>query len=489
MTTNKKRIIFISIIIAVIVAVCIVGLLYYQRYTYYSEHFYPGTTINGVDCTDMTVEEVEATVQEVIDEYTLIITDREGRSYELTAEQIEMTYSNDGSIEQLMRDQKAIFWIVNINEPANAEVSTDYTYDSDSLRTWFESLECVTDAVAPTDAYEFQGEDGYWYIEPETEGSQMDVDLALSIIEAAIQAGETSLSLEDSGCYLSPSVYSNDESLISDVNEKNKAIELEKYIDEITNVSVTLVVAGDLSKSTSQVTSSTLDQSALKEMIVEDEDGTPIISYDKVYEWVMSWATENDLINDSYLFVTYSGSVVRLKNGVDYGWKLDLDATAEAVYAAVSSKNSTTLSPVVTSVDDGSVLSESTYIEIIIPEQRMILYVNGEVAVDTSVVTGSVANGTTTPSNGVWHIYSKSKNYVLHGYYPDGTLEYETPVDYWMPFNRSKAIGIHDMTSRAAFGGDIYLTDGSHGCINTPYAAAEQIFNLVSVGTKVVVWG
>lgn len=69
----------------------------------------------------------------------------------------------------------------------------------------------------------------------------------------------------------------------------------------------------------------------------------------------------------------------------------------------------------------------------------------------------------------------------------DGTYEYETDVDYWMPFNGD--IGIHDMTERGAFGGDIYINNGSHGCINTPYDAAKQIYNIVSAGTKVVVWG
>ncbi len=55
-----------------------------------------------------------------------------------------------------------------------------------------------------------------------------------------------------------------------------------------------------------------------------------------------------------------------------------------------------------------------------------------------------------------------------------------------MPFNGD--VGIHDMQTRAYFGGTIYLTNGSHGCVNTPYEQAQTIFNTVSVGTPVIVY-
>ena len=55
-----------------------------------------------------------------------------------------------------------------------------------------------------------------------------------------------------------------------------------------------------------------------------------------------------------------------------------------------------------------------------------------------------------------------------------------------MPFDQ--AIGLHDADGwRSEYGKDIYLTNGSHGCINMPYEAAEIIYNNVSAGTKVLV--
>ena len=64
---------------------------------------------------------------------------------------------------------------------------------------------------------------------------------------------------------------------------------------------------------------------------------------------------------------------------------------------------------------------------------------------------------------------------------------YTQPVTYWMPFNGN--VGIHDAdTWRSEYGGEIYKTSGSHGCVNTPTANAEKIFNTVEIGTPVIVY-
>jgi lipoprotein-anchoring transpeptidase ErfK/SrfK len=56
-----------------------------------------------------------------------------------------------------------------------------------------------------------------------------------------------------------------------------------------------------------------------------------------------------------------------------------------------------------------------------------------------------------------------------------------------MRFTPDAAIGLHDANWRSSFGGDIYLTNGSHGCVNLPHDAACQLFDMVGIGTTVVV--
>ncbi len=48
---------------------------------------------------------------------------------------------------------------------------------------------------------------------------------------------------------------------------------------------------------------------------------------------------------------------------------------------------------------------------------------------------------------------------------------------------------MHDATWRNKFGGSIYLTEGSHGCINLPKSKAAEIFDNVSKGEPVIVYG
>ena len=59
-------------------------------------------------------------------------------------------------------------------------------------------------------------------------------------------------------------------------------------------------------------------------------------------------------------------------------------------------------------------------------------------------------------------------------------------MSYWVPFI-DNLYAFHDASWRSRFGGSIYQTDGSHGCINLPSAKAEELYDLAKVGDVVVV--
>ena len=55
-----------------------------------------------------------------------------------------------------------------------------------------------------------------------------------------------------------------------------------------------------------------------------------------------------------------------------------------------------------------------------------------------------------------------------------------------MAFN--VGIGFHDASWRhGKFGGNIYIHDGSHGCINLPPYIAKQLYENITTKTPVVV--
>ena len=55
-----------------------------------------------------------------------------------------------------------------------------------------------------------------------------------------------------------------------------------------------------------------------------------------------------------------------------------------------------------------------------------------------------------------------------------------------MPFNGN--IGFHDAPWRNEFGKDIYVNNGSHGCINMPPANAKIMFENISKGIPAIVY-
>ena len=118
--------------------------------------------------------------------------------------------------------------------------------------------------------------------------------------------------------------------------------------------------------------------------------------------------------------------------------------------------------------------------EIDLSAQHLYFIKDGSVIMESPLVSGNMSRGWGTPG-GVFGLTYKTRNAVLRG------ADYATPVSYWMPFNGG--VGIHDLASRGNnFGGDIYKTNGSHGCINTPLEAAKTIYETVSVGTPVIVY-
>ena len=120
-----------------------------------------------------------------------------------------------------------------------------------------------------------------------------------------------------------------------------------------------------------------------------------------------------------------------------------------------------------------------TYIEVDMTEQKMYYYEKGGLKLETEIVTGKMRRRMGTPE-GVNFVYNKQKNRVLRG------PGYASPVKFWMPVKGG--IGIHDAGWRKEFGGDIYQTAGSHGCINTPKDKMEELFDCVQIGTPVVMF-
>lgn len=109
--------------------------------------------------------------------------------------------------------------------------------------------------------------------------------------------------------------------------------------------------------------------------------------------------------------------------------------------------------------------------------QELRLYENNNLTICTPVVTGT-RNTDRQSDLGLFTVHTKAENLDI---IPN------THVDVVTYYNGGE--GIHDAYWRKTqdFGGDTYIGNGSHGCINTPHDEAVYVYKVLQKGEKVLV--
>ena len=184
-------------------------------------------------------------------------------------------------------------------------------------------------------------------------------------------------------------------------------------------------------------------------------------------------------------FRTTRGDLIPVNGQMSQKVYFDLNSEIQWLYAALTGDMTARRTPDFHGVQAGSFSNTNalgnTYIEIDLTAQALYYYVNGTLVLGTPIVSGNTSAGMGTPT-GIFAINgNKSNNTYLTG------RNYRSFVYNWMPFV-GNSIGIHDATWRSSFGGSIYRTSGSHGCVNIPLDAATKLYPIVNVGTPVIVF-
>ncbi|MDR7002372.1 L,D-transpeptidase family protein [Neobacillus niacini] len=199
-------------------------------------------------------------------------------------------------------------------------------------------------------------------------------------------------------------------------------------------------------------------------------------------------------LNKDFTFKTHSGSVISVK-GKGYGWAIKVEKEIPRIMKAFENgKKSVSASNIYghgwndegygydTIANNGI---GDTYAEVSIAEQRIWIYKNGKLIVTTNVVTGTHSTHHDT-SPGVWYILYKRSPSVLTGR-ENGKITYQVDVNYWAPFTNDGQ-GFHDASWRGNWGRMAYLTDGSHGCVNTPPSIMKTVYDNLSPYEPVVIY-
>lgn len=436
---------------------------------YYESHFLPNTTINGFDCSNYKVEEAAGLINNQIHNYKLKVMGRVnengeiGLLGEIKAEDIKLiAVGTHSATEFILKEQNSLLWIEslvgkNYYHSLVQSVDCDVAFLEWSIENW----DVFQRMVEPQDAYvsEYSEEDGGYIIIPELVGNYLDVQKATDYIKAAIFAQETELHLEDTDCYKQVSVAADDKVL-------------KKKIDTI-NQWLSTKVTYDWNGMEVVV-----DRELIREWTTF-ENGEPKLDEQAVADFVAKMAEERDTYGKNRNFMTSLGVEKTLPSGA-YGWKTDKEGETEALLQLIYEGSTTEREPIYISKGRQKGMNDigSSYVEADLTNQHLYLYHKGNLVLETDFVSGIMTDpGCVTPY-GVFGLTYKTTNAVLRG------ADYETPVFYWMPFHGN--FGMHDATWRTEFGGDIYLTNGSHGCLNLPLDSAKTIYEYVSTGFPII---
>ena len=439
-----------------------VTVMYIQTGKQYRTVFFPNTTINGVDASKKTVDEVKQLIASGIDGYTLTIKERGGAEEVISGDDIGLESVFDGSLEKLLEEQEPNDWFRHRKTPQSFEIDTMIQFNEEKLGEVIGALKCFDEAqvVKPQDAAmsEYVSGQGYSVI-PAVEGNELDKEKVAAGAQEAVSGLQRELSLEELDAYVKPGIASDDAELLARVQALNRFV----------NVRVTYTF-GDSRE--------VLSGDTIKDWVGIGDDGNAYVSSSAVTEYVKSLASKYDTYNKAKTLNTSYGKTVRITGG-SYGWRIDQAAEADELAAIIRSGESQTREPVYKqkAVSHGANDYGSTYVEINLTAQHLFYYKDGSLVVESDFVSGNEAKGWATPA-GVYPLTYKQKDAVLKG------EDYKTPVDYWMPFNGG--IGLHDATWRSSFGGTLYKNGGSHGCVNLPHSVAQKIFENISAGTPVL---
>ena len=201
---------------------------------------------------------------------------------------------------------------------------------------------------------------------------------------------------------------------------------------------------------------------------------------DAIAALVSGWAAQYGTYDVPFRFDSY----VKGMTTVDFircDYRVDEATVSKQLLQAICAMESCAFDAALTCYRWGAPFDISlTHVEVDLDNQQLTFIKNGTVLVNTDIVTGMV--GYRRTPTGLYESHNRQRNCTLTG------VDYEVFVKYWVSVI-GDVIGLHDASWRSVFGGDLYVYNGSHGCVNIPEAAMAKIFDNIDDGTPVLIYG
>ena len=447
----KKKLIIGIILLVLLVSMC-------ASAVYLRTHpcFPADTMICNTDVSRKFVWGAAPRISETLDGYSITV-DVGGEQRTFTSKEILLTL-DEAELEKLAADM----------ELGSTEI--DYasllTMDITPVQIWIESV-IAENRIEPTAAHlEWNADSCLFELVGGAVGEYNDISLALQIVADSILNLDASITLTEADYHVE---FTYQEQIAKEQDALNYA-----------NALVSRELTYDYYLRTGEYATIAITPDMIGNWLTVGDDGLSLTwNKDDIKSYTDIMAENYSIEGEAY-FHAHDGRKIDLT--VDLPTNI---IDAESLY-----------NNVINALTNGDVGEQSvpyseenkfrnwsgTYIEISIGEQKLFAYKDGELFIETDVVTGC-AHCAHDTKKGVFSV----KNHFTNVYLQD-KVEYF--VYYWMGFLIPK-YGMHDADGwrePEEYGGDTYKTDGSGGCVNVPREIMSQLYDTFEDGTPVIIY-
>lgn len=470
-TRSKKPYIICSGILILIIG------LYAAVSFFFASHCLPSTTLGGRDVSFMSVTEVASVLDEIASSYTVEVRG-DGLEFTINASDAGASIESDRIAEEIIGQTNPLLWPVALlssrDMTDHISITTGDSGMAEKVRSYVDEFN-QTAAPSKNATVEFDVDSSEFVIVPEVYGDAVDSDLVVESVDKAIRSLESSVSIDEHHLVL-PTILADDPALSSACDMAN------------------MMASSRLEYLVSGVSVATLDSATLGSWVVVDDSLEVSLDEPSVVSWVDTTAGKINTYGSVRTYTRPDGKVCSVTGG-SYGWIVDNESFKNSVLESVRSGLVGTfevpMKQTAGSFDGvGNKDWGTRYVDVDLTEQHARFYEGNSIIWESDIVSGKPDGEHDTP-NGIYVLNAKQSPSTLIGsMVPEtGKPEYETKVEFWMPFI-GNSIGFHDASWQSAFGGTRFSQGyGSHGCVNLPSEMASTLYGLIKEGDVIVVHG
>jgi len=310
-----------------VIGVLLLGYILFFAFTsiYYRDKWYPNTTVNSIDVSNLTYNESKEEIANRVNNYKLEIIGKNDISFKINGKDIDLKATYEKNLEKSFSnhlDGRSLFGIFANHD---YEVNLKITYNQDKLEKLINNSVLVNGSddykieESIPDHVEYDEKTQTGKIVEGVNGNKLDIDEFKTIIKEALKDVQTKIDLTDKEAY--PDVYEKS-------TNKNIEKQLSTYNSYLLNW-----ITWDMGEGVTE----TITPDDIKDWLIIGDSGKVTLDKDEMSEWIEDFCLKYKTVGKSRHFTTHTGQVIEISGG-DYGWRLDYDKIVEQVYDIITEK-------------------------------------------------------------------------------------------------------------------------------------------------------